>query len=182
MRRGLGLLLAAVAVAVAATGCGGGDGGGEAADPAGWAAGFCQALTRFTEGISESGEGLEGEGLPSGEAVVGAVRSAAEAAGTFADELRELGAPDVASGEEIADVLTGAARDAEAAFREAEDEVGGEITSATDVAVQAGEIAAAAQRALNGIRDATNRVQELDADGRLEEALRSAPECRGVSG
>jgi hypothetical protein len=110
------------------------------------------------------------------------VRSAAEAAGTFSDDLRELGPPDVASGDEIIATLTDAASSAEATFRDIEDEVGGEITSAADVAVRAGKIAAAAQKALTGIRDATNRLQELDVDGQLAAALSAAAECKDVGG
>jgi hypothetical protein len=176
----LPLGLSVLALAVAA-GCGG-EGGGESVAPATWATGFCQALTRFTEGISESGSEMEGEGLPSGDQVVGAVRSAGAASGAFADELRELGPPDVPSGEEVNAALTDAASDAETTFQELEGEVGGEITDATDVAVRARKIAEAAQQALAGIGRATTRLQELDVDGQLANALQAAPECAELGG
>jgi hypothetical protein len=181
MRR-LAPLLAVVALAGFTAGCGGDDSGDEsdAVEPATWAVGFCDALGTFTTGISEAGEGLTGEGLPSGEAIVDAIDNAAEAASTFADDLRELGPPDVPSGEEISNELESAAREAGETFDAVKDEVGGEIDDAADVAAQAGKIAEAAQTALEGIGDATNRLQELDVDGRLTEALESASECTGV--
>lgn len=176
----LPLVLSVLALAVAA-GCGA-DGDGDSVDPSTWATGFCQALTRFSDGISESGGELEGEGLPSGDQVVGAVRSAGAASGAFAAELRELGPPDVPNGDEINVALTDAAGEAETAFQELEGEVGGEITDATDVAARARKIAAAAQKALEGIGRATTRLQELDADGQLANALQAAPECADLGG
>ena len=175
-------LLLAVLLASLATGCGGDDSSAEpdAVEPATWAAGFCDALKTFTTGISEAGEGLAGEGLPSGEQIVAAIDNAADAASTFADDLGELGPPDVPSGEEISNDLETAAREAGETFDAVKDEVGGEIDDAADVAVQAGKIAEAAQTGLEGIRAATNRLQELDVDGRLTEALESASECTGL--
>lgn len=176
----LPLVLSLLALAVAA-GCGG-DGDGGSVDPSTWATGFCQALTTFTDGISESGGELEGEGLPSGDQLAGAVRSAAVASGAFADELRELGPPDVPNGDEINVALTDAASEAQTTFQELEGEVGGEIADATDVAARARKIAEAAQKALEGIGRATTRLQELDADGQLANALQSTPECAEVGG
>ncbi len=177
-------LAAVVVLAALAAGCGGDDGGdeAEAVEPATWASGFCDALQTFTTSISNAGEGLAGEGLPSGEQIIDAIDNAAEAASTFADDLSELGSPDVPSGEEISNELESAAREAGETFEEVKNEVDGEIDDATDVAVQAGNIAAAAQTALDGIRDATNRLQELDVEGTLTEALESASECTGIGG
>ena len=184
MRRLAPLLLVVLLLAALAAGCGGDDSGdgSEAVEPATWASGFCDALKTFTTGISEAGEDLAGEGLPSGEAIVDAIDSAADAASTFADDLRELGAPDVPSGEEISAELESAAREAGETFDAVKGEVGGEIDDAADVAVQAGKIAEAAQTALAGIGEATNRLQELDVEGRLTEALESASECTSLGG
>ena len=95
------------------------------------------------------------------------IDNAATAATTFADDLRELGRPDVPSGEEIQSELENAASEAGETFEAVKDEVDGEIDSATDVAVVAGAIAEAAQTALTGIQAATNRLQELDVEGTL---------------
>jgi methyl-accepting chemotaxis protein len=178
VRRLAPLLLVVLLLAALAAGCGGDDSGdeSEAVEPGTWASGFCDALKTFTTGISEAGEDLAGEGLPSGEAIVDAIDRAADAASTFADDLRELGAPDVPSGEEISAELESAAREAGETFDAVKDDVG-EIDDAADVAVQAGKIAEAAQTALAGIGEATNRLQELDVEGRLTEALESASEC-----
>ena len=110
------------------------------------------------------------------------VDNAATAASTFADDLRELGRPDVPSGEEIQNELETAAREANETFDEVEDEIGGGIDNATDVAVVAGAIAEAAQAALTGIQAATNRLQELDVEGRLRSALEGASECTAIGG
>jgi len=178
-------LVLVLALAAFAAGCGGddsSDGGDEAVEPATWASGFCDALKTFTTGISEAGSDLTGEGIPSGDEIIQVVDNAATAASTFADDLRELGRPDVPSGEEIQNELETAAREANETFDEVEDEIGGGIDNATDVAVVAGAIAEAAQAALTGIQAATNRLQELDVEGRLRSALEGASECTAIGG
>jgi hypothetical protein len=177
-------LVLVVALAALAAGCGGddSDSGDEAVDPATWASGFCEALRTFTTGISESGSGLTGEGLPSGDDIVEAIDVAAAAATTFADDLRALGRPDVPSGEEIIDALETAAREAGETFEQVKDEVDVEIDDAADVAVVAGAIAEAAQTALTGIQTATNRLQELDVEGTLTDAMEGASECTAIAG
>ena len=114
MRRLAPLVVVLVLAGIAAS-CGGDDSSDEASgavEPATWASGFCEALQTFSTGISESGAGLAGEGLPSGDEIVEAIDNAAQAASTFADDLRELGRPDVPSGEEISSALETAAREA----------------------------------------------------------------------
>jgi methyl-accepting chemotaxis protein len=179
VRRSASALVVVAALALLAAGCGGddSDGGDEAVEPTSWASGFCDALQTFTSGISESGSGLTGDGIPSSEEIVDAIDNAAAAASTFADDLRELGTPDVPSGEEITNELESAAREASETFEDVKDEVSGDIDNATDVAVVAGAIAEAAQTALTGIQTATNRLQELDVEGTLTSALESADEC-----
>ena len=184
MRRLAALLALVLSLAAVATGCGGddSDGGNEAVEPATWASGFCDALRTFTTGISESGSGLTGEGLPSGDEIVDAIDAAAAAASTFAEDLRELGRPDVPSGEEISSTLESAAREAGETFEAVKDEVDTDIDDASDVAVVAGAIAEAAQTALTGIQEATNRLQELDVEGTLSKALQGASECTDLGG
>ena len=169
--------LAAIATIVA--GCGGDNGGSGGTEPATWASGFCTAITSSSANISESGTSLGGSELPSSDDTVQAVRSTAEAAGTLGDDLRALGAPDVPEGDEIQSALEGAADEAEEIFAAVEADVGGPIDDASDVAVEAGKIAEAAQNALARLGEATQRVEELD-DGTLEDALESASECDGI--
>ena len=179
MKRLASALVLVLALAVLAAGCGddSSDGGDEAVEPATWASGFCSALKTFTTGISEAGSDLAGEGIPSSDEIIDVIDNAAAAASTFADDLRELGRPDVPSGEEISSELETAAREAGETFEEVKDEIGDDIDNATDVAVVAGAIAEAAQTALTGIQTATNRLQELDVEGTLTSALEGASEC-----
>ena len=149
-------------------------------EPATWASGFCNALKTFSTGISEAGSDLTGQGIPSSDEIISVIDNAAAAASTFADDLRELGRPDVPSGEEIQTELENAAEEAGKTFDAVKDEIDGEIDNATDVAVVAGAIAEAAQKALTGIQTATNRLQELDVEGALQSALEGASECTGI--
>ena len=183
MRRPSALLALVAVLALVAAGCGGGassDSSNEAVAPETWASGFCDALSTFTKGISEAGSGLTGDGLPSSDAIVEAIDNAGQAATTFADDLRELGRPDVPSGEEIQNELETAADEAGQTFEDVRDEVNGEVNSAADVAVVAGAIATAAQKALTGIQAATNKLQELDVQGTLTSALQNVDECTGI--
>lgn len=183
MRRLAPALVLVLALAALAAGCGGddsSDGGDEAVAPATWASGFCDALKTFSTGISEAGSEITGEGIPSSDEIIGVIDNAASAATTFADDLRELGRPDVPSGEEIQTELENAAREAGDTFEAVKDEIDGEIDNATDVAVVAGALAEAAQTALTGIQAATTRLQELDVEGTLQSALEAASECTGI--
>jgi hypothetical protein len=183
VRRLASALVLVLALAALAAGCGGddsSDGGGEAVEPATWASGFCNALKTFSTGISEAGSDLTGQGIPSSDEIISVIDNAAAAASTFADDLRELGRPDVPSGEEIQTELENAAEEAGKTFDAVKDEIDGEIDNATDVAVVAGAIAEAAQKALTGIQTATNRLQELDVEGALQSALEGASECTGI--
>ena len=184
MRRAALSLALVLALAALAAGCGGDDSdqGDEAVAPATWASGFCDALQTFTTGISEAGSGLAGGGLPSSDELIEAIDNAADAASTFADDLRSLGRPDVPSGDEIQNELETAADEASRAFEDVEDEVGDEIDSAADLATVAAAITTAAQKALTGIQTATNRLRELDVEGALTSALQSASECTGIGG
>jgi methyl-accepting chemotaxis protein len=184
VRRLASALVVVLALAALAAGCGGddsSDGGDEAVEPATWASGFCDALQTFTTGISEAGSDLAGEGIPSSDQIIEVIDNAATAASTFADDLRELGRPDVPSGEEIQNELETAATAAGETFEAVKDEVD-DIDNATDVAVVAGAIAEAAQTALTGIQAATNRLQELDVEGTLRSALEGASECSNLGG
>jgi hypothetical protein len=183
VRRLLVLGLAVLALALVAAGCGGDDdgaGSSEGTDLATWAAGFCQALEDLGESISEVGSGLAGDGLPSSEEVTEAVENAGAAVSTFGDDLRELGTPDLPSGEEISSRLETATDEARQAFEEVEDEVG-PIEDASDVAVAAGAIAEATQKALTAVGQATANLEELDSDGTLRAELEDAAECAGLS-
>jgi uncharacterized phage infection (PIP) family protein YhgE len=183
MRRSFVLLALVGSLALVAAGCGGddsSDSGSEAVAPETWASGFCDALSTFTKSISESGAGLTGDGLPSSDEIVETIDNAGQAATTFADDLRELGRPDVPSGEEIQSELETAADEAGQTFEDVKDEVNGEIDSAADLARVAGAIAQAAQTALTGIQAATNKLQELDVEGTLTSALQSVDECTGI--
>ncbi|HET9939135.1 MAG TPA: hypothetical protein VFQ28_10095 [Gaiella sp.] len=178
------VLLGAVvgALALVAAGCGGDDesSGSGATEPATWAAGFCQAVEQLGKSISEAGQGLTGDGLPSRDEIVQAVDNAAEAVDTFADDLSALGRPDVPSGEEIQSSLQTATDDARQAFDDAKGDLDEEIDSATDVAAAAGAIAQATQTALTAIGQATSNLQELDSDGTLRAELEDAAECVGI--
>ncbi len=180
-RRPALLVVVATTLVLVAAGCGGDENGSsdDRTDPGRWAAGFCDAITAFSTNISESGKALQGDGLPSGDDVVEAVRTAAAAAGTLADDFRGLGAPDVPDGEEIQAALENAADDARETFASVEGDIGGPIEDASDVAVQAGKIAEAAQKALAGLGEATDRMQAL-AGGTLEDALEAASECAEI--
>lgn len=183
MRVRLLLVLTVGLLATVAAGCGGDDGGGSeggGTEPATWAARFCEALERLGEGISKSGSGLAGDGLPTSEEVTEAVEKAGAAVSTFGDDLRELGTPDLPSGEEISSRLETAVDDARQAFEDVEDETG-PIEDASDVAVAAGAIAEATQKALTAIGQATANLEELDSDGTLRDELEDAAECAGLS-
>jgi hypothetical protein len=165
-----------LALALVAAGCGGSD---DEEDPTtAWAAGFCTAITDWTDAIE--GATTELTSNPSEDALRSAADDVRTATDQFVDDIRGLGAPETESGDEIESAINGASTTIEnesASIEEAVDgisnltELPGAITTITTSLSAMGTAAASVLQA----------IQDADVDGELQSALEDSPECAGVS-
>jgi hypothetical protein len=177
MRR---IVLASVvlALALAAAGCGGSD---EESDPtAAWAAGFCTAVTDWTDALGDvtsqftDTSNLNEDGLRS---AADDVRTSTE---QLVDEIRGLGAPDTESGEEIRSSLDELSSTLETEVEKISEAVDGAsgITGLASAITAASASLSAMGSAFAGTLQS---IGDSDVGGELQAALEDSPECAGIS-
>lgn len=178
MRRAV-LTSAVLALALVAAGCGGSS---EESDPtAAWAAGFCTAITDWTDSLQEvtsqftDTSNLSEDGLRSAAADV---RSSTE---QLVDEIRGLGAPETQSGEEIRSSLDDLSTTLETEVEKISEAVDG-ASGITGLA-SAITAASASLSAMGSAFAATlQEIGDSDVGGELQAALEDSPECAGITG
>jgi phage-related protein len=184
------LTVLVLAAAVVAAGCGGGSdtsadtSGGtgtvSAATPASdWANSVCEAFTSWQSSITEAGKSV-GEN-PSEEGIKDAGDQIQSATQTLADDLRGLGRPDTEGGQQAKDAIDELATSLEASLQK--------IQEATDNASGTAGAVAAATAIGNNLVDMGNQVstasqklEDIDAQGELKDAFANADSCAGLTG
>lgn len=180
MRRRLALAGAVLALVGVAAGCGGDDEETEENATATWASDFCSAVTSWTDEL----EGVTSQFSDTSNLSEEGIRSAADdvrsSTDDLVDELRGLGTPPTASGDEVRaalDSLSDTLETESAEIEEAADGVSG-ITDLPNALSAATTSLSAMATAFSG---ALTTVQEADVQGELQAALEDSPECAGIS-
>jgi hypothetical protein len=165
-------------LAVVAAGCGGSSGSSESTPAVDWAGDFCSAITTWTTSLTDSVDTLRNGDVSkdSLQSVAGDAKSSTE---TLIDDLRGLGTPDTSSGEDakstlddLADDLQGDVDDIETAVNEGSASMIGTVTTVTNTLVTMG----------NQLTTALTKLQQLDANGELEDAFNEADSCKDLTG
>lgn len=177
-RHGLvALALVVVSVALVAAGCGGDD-GDEASTTAAWAEDFCTAVSSWTDELEQIGDNLTG--TASVEELEDAANEASDATDAFVEEVRDLGAPETQSGDEIESSLETFADSVEAErteIEEAVDDADGLIGAAGAVAAIGNSLAAMA----TAFQTTIESFESEDVGGELEAAFEETPACDEIS-
>jgi methyl-accepting chemotaxis protein len=179
VHRRLALALAVLALTGIAAGCGGDDASDEDATAA-WASGFCSAITDWTdelEGVTSQfsdASNLSEEGLRS---AAEDVRSSTQ---TLVDELRDLGRPETASGEEVESALDDLSDTLESETAEIEDTADG-VSNLTDLPGAITTITSSLSAMATSFSNALTAIQNADVGDELQTALEDSPECAGIS-
>ena len=183
--RGL-LTVLVLAAAIVAAGCGGDSatsGGtateGSATAVSDWANNVCEAFNNWQSSISDAGQAVGSN--PSEEGIKTAGDQIKSATQTLADDLRGLGRPDTESGQQAKEAMDQLATSLEASLQK--------ITDAMDNASgTAGSVAAATAIGNNlvamgdQVSTASQKLQNIDAGGELEDAFAQADSCAGLTG
>ena len=173
VRKGLGLLVVVLAFVLALGSCGGDDDGGGASAES-WANSVCADLSEWITDIDAAVKSVTGEGLGINQDTLrDAVDQAKDATDKVANDLDQLGAPDLDAGEqakEELDTLRSELREQSDAVERALDENGGPLEVA-------GTVAAALSAAANQLKESFQMLQDVDPSGELRDAFTNAEDC-----
>jgi hypothetical protein len=181
-------LLAALILAAAtlAAGCGGDNGsaggtvGGTetSATPAGdWASGVCEAFSSWESAITSAGDSVRQNPTEEGlRTATDEIRSATEA---LRDDLRGLGRPDTDSGEQAKETTDELATNLDANQQKITEAMDNVDTSG--VVVAASTIGTTLVAMGNDVSTAFQQLDQLDAQGELQDAFNQADSCTGLT-
>src|SRR6188474_2135611 len=166
MRRSWIVAIVVLAMAGMAAGCGGED--ESDADPtAAWASGFCSAVTEWTNELQtitsqfSDASNLSQDGL---ESAAGDLRDATD---TLVSDLKDLGAPDTDSGEEVKSSLDTLSTTLETETAEIEETAQG-VSSVTQLPGAISTISASLASLGNAFSETLQTIDNADVGGELQ--------------
>jgi methyl-accepting chemotaxis protein len=178
MRR---LLIPALAVSLLAGGCGGEDGtsentaGSAASD---WANSVCEAVTNWNGAMASARTSLTEN--PSKEGLESAADDVESATQTLADDLKALGKPDTASGEEAKAAVDELATNLEENLQSIQDAVAG-TSGASEALSAVSTVSATLVTMGDQISETVQKLRQVDADGELRAAFDETGSCADVT-
>jgi hypothetical protein len=171
------LLAGAVsALALVAAGCGGSDNSSSSsATPTDeWATGFCTAITSWTDSIKTTTSDLADPSSLSKDGLQGATDD-------FVDNVKGLGAPDTASGQEIKSSIDELATTLDTESSDIQSTVQG-VSGLTSLPGALTSITTALKAMGTAFSSTLTTIQNNDAKGELQSALQDSPACANISG
>jgi hypothetical protein len=180
MRRTWVAVLLVLALAGVAAGCGGSDNTSQTSTlPADeWASNFCGALADWKSAIGDVKSGLTSnlsqDGLQS------AADDARAATDTLVSHLKDLGAPDTASGQKVKDAVDSLSTTLDDEVTTIQDTAQG-VSGITDLPGAISTISASVSTLLTALSETVKTIDDADASGELKAALEKSPECDSIT-
>jgi ABC-type transporter Mla subunit MlaD len=171
------LTVAAIALSLA-VGCGGDD-GGSSSQTTEWADGVCSAISQWGKSITATGQALQ-SGATNADDLRDAVGEFESATRTFVDDLRALGKPDSDAGQQAQEELDDLANDVEENVSKMQDAID-EASGVSGVVEAATSISSTLATMGQQLSSTFAELEQLDAEGELEEAFREADSCDELS-
>ena len=178
MRRLWIAAIVVLALAGVAAGCGGDD-ESESDPTAAWADGFCSAVTDWTDELQtitaqfSDTSNLSQDGL---ESAASDVRTATQ---TLIDNLKELGAPDTDSGQEVKTALDSLSETLDSETSTIED-TADDISSIADLPSAISDISSSLSALGTTFSQTLTAIDDADVNGELQAALEDSPECANI--
>ncbi len=167
-----------LALALAASGCGGSD---DEADPtAAWASGFCTAVTSWTDSLQDVTPQFTDTSNLSEQGLQDAADDVKDATQQLVDDLRALGAPETASGEQIRSSLDSLSTTLETEADTIESTVEG-VSGLTGLPSAISTVSTSLSAMGTAFSEALQAIAEADVGGELQSALEDSPECADIS-
>ena len=163
------------ALAILAAGCGGSD-DAEAESTADWVDSFCTSINSWTNELTRIGEELGDISALSADSIRDAADEADAATQEFVDEVRSLGAPDTASGDEVQTELEQLA-DTVDEEREKLNDAAEEVEDVSDIAAAVTTLGSSITLLGTAIEESLEAIESGDAAGELETAFEESEAC-----
>jgi Flp pilus assembly protein TadD len=171
--------IAALALVVA--GCGGSNDESSSASPTDeWASGFCTAITTWTDSIQTVTEQFTDPSSLSQDGLESAANDVKTSTSTLVDDLKGLGAPDTASGQDVKNSVDELSSTLEGEVATIDEAVQG--ASGLTGLLSAGATITTSLKAMGTAFSTTlQTVQSADAKGELQTALEDSPDCASIT-
>ena len=180
MRRTWTAALIVLALAGVAAGCGGGS-DDEAADPtAAWASDFCSAVTTWKDDLQSVTEQFTDTSNLSQDGIESAAEDARASTQQLIDTLKDLGAPETDSGEEVKSSLDTLSTTLDTETAQIQETAQG-VTSITDVPSAITTISASLSALGTAFSNTLQTIENADTKGELKTALDDSPDCADIS-
>ena len=172
------VVIVVLALAGMAAGCGGDD--ESDADPtAAWASGFCSAVTDWTNELGTITSQFSDTSNLSEEGLQSAASDLRDATDTLVSDLKDLGAPDTKSGEEVRSSLDTLSTTLENETSEIDDTAQG-VSSIADLPSAISKISASLSTLGTAFSQTLQTIENADVGGELRTALEDSPECADI--
>ena len=168
-----------VAVAGVAAGCGG-DSDTEADPTAAWADGFCGAVNDWTDELQTITSQFSDTSNLSEDGLQSAAEDVRSATQTLVDDLKDLGAPETDSGQEVQSALDDLSTTLESETAAIEN-TAEDVSGITDLPDAISKIAASLSALNTAFSQTLQTIDDADVNGELQTALEDSPECANIS-
>jgi methyl-accepting chemotaxis protein len=178
MRWSWAVVIVVLAMAGMAAGCGGDD-ESEADPTAAWASGFCSAVTDWTNELGTITSEFSDTSNLSQEGLQSAASDLRDSTDTLVSDLKDLGAPDTQSGEEVKNSLDSLSTTLEDEASEIETTAQG-VSSIADLPDAITKISASLSALGTAFSQTLQTIDSADVGGELQTALEDSPECADI--
>ena len=179
MRRTWTAALIVVALAGVAAGCGGSS--DEQTDPtAAWASGFCSAVTTWTDDLRSITQQFTDTSNLSQDGLASAAEDARTSTDQLVSSLKDLGAPDTDSGQEVKSALDTLSTTLDAETAQIQETAQG-VTGVTDLPSALTKISTSLSALGTAFSDTLQTIETADTKGELKTALEDSPDCADIS-
>ena len=180
MLRTTAAFVAVLALAVAAAGCGGSDNSSDTSSVDTWASGFCGAVTDWKNSLTDITSQFKDPSNLSVDGVQSAADDARSATDTLISSLKDLGAPDTESGQQVKDAVDSLSTTLDTEISSIQDTAKG-VSSLTDLPDAISKVTASVSTMGTALSQAQTTISDADAKGELKSALEDSPACADLT-
>jgi len=167
-----------VALVGLAAGCGGSDNSSEASPTDEWASGFCSAITDWTNSLKDVTSTVASN--PTQDGLKSAADDLGSATDTLVSDLKDLGAPDTPSGEEVKGSLDSLSTTIDDEVNTIQNAAQG-VSNLTQLPGAISTISESLSALGDAFSNTLTTIDNADASGELQDALKNSPDCKNIT-
>ena len=178
MRLAVGFAALMFVVGLAA-GCGGDD-ETEPSSAEAWVDSFCTATQNWRDELQSIADGFDDVNSLSSDAISDAAEEARTATDDYVEQVRDLGAPDTESGDEVEQSVETLADEVDTEMDEIEQTVEG-VDGLSEIVAAGREVVGSVNSMLTSVQTTLTAIQTADPSGELRTAFDASPTCDEIS-